>query len=228
MSIIIVTRYKDGIILAADSFIFDNDGEVPYKSMDFRKVLISKSHKSAMVAVGSSWVFHEAYAWLKKQRKKKGIIGPLSAEWKKLNVNWKRRRARELKKEKHTTLRPVSNSLIVIAQQANLDVIQIIDPKGKIHETKSFVMSGSGAELARHYLSAKEKSFKQSDTLNNSLNLLRECYRAASHDLYVTGIPAIVIVKKAGILDLTKQCEEVWQECESRFFVRIKNIIKRQ
>ena len=228
MSLILVTRYKDGIILAADSFVFDNDGEVPLKSMDFNKVLISRFHKTAMVAVGSTWVFHESYQWLKRQKKKKNILKPLSAKWEKLNDRWKKNRKKEIKKTKNKTLRPVSDSLLVLAQQTDLETIHIIDPKGKVHETKSFVMSGSGADLTRHYLKKTKKTFKPKDSLDKCLKLLQECYQASGHDLYVTGFPVITIVQQRKIIDLTKQCEQTWKDCEQKYFGKIKKLSKVQ
>jgi hypothetical protein len=225
MSLILATRFEGGILVASDPFVFDNDGEMPSKTADFNKLFISSTFSCVIAAVGSRWVFTEAQEWLNSRPEDKlgNWIRDLASMWKELNLEWKGRRSSEISDMSITTLRPLSESLFVLAHTNNLASIQICDSEGNLHQTESFIISGSGADLVRNSLQAAREIFRPSDSLETCLDLVEKCYRAARHDLYVIGFPAIAIVRSEGIIDFTKDCEQMWFEFGKTYFENIKS-----
>jgi len=225
MSLVLATRFQGGIVVASDPFVFDNNGEMPSKTADFNKLFISSTYNCVMAAVGSRWVFTKAQEWLNSRPEDKlgDWIRDLASMWKELNLEWKEKRSCEIRDTVNRTLRPLSESLFLLAQTNNLASIQICDSEGNLHQTESFILSGSGADLVRSLLQSTSQIFRPSDSLRTCLDLVEKCYCVAGHDLYVIGFPAIAIVRSEGIIDLTNDCEQIWFEFEKQYFEKIKN-----
>ena len=225
MSLVLGTRFEGGILVASDPFVFDNDGETPSKTADFNKLFISSTYNCVMAAVGSRWVFTKTQEWLNSRPEDKlgNWVRDLASMWKELNLEWKERRSCEISDTVNRTLRPLSESLFLLAQTNNLASIQICDSEGNLHQTESFILSGSGADLVRSLLQSTSQIFRPSDSLRTCLDLVEKCYRVAGHDLYVIGFPAIAIVRSEGIIDLTNDCEQIWFKFEKQYFKKIRN-----
>jgi 20S proteasome alpha/beta subunit len=108
----------------------------------------------------------------------------------------------------------------------DLSTINIGDGDGKLYSTSSFVFSGSGSDLVMHFIMRTEKKFSPSDTLEECIELIWQCYRVASADLYVTGFPSIAVVGEKGIRDFSKRCSAIWNRIESNYFTDLKLMIK--
>ena len=67
MSLIMGTRFRSGILFAADPFFFDNDGATPTKGTDFEKFIVSERYRCLMTGVGSRWVLKQAGEWIETQ-----------------------------------------------------------------------------------------------------------------------------------------------------------------
>jgi len=228
MSLVLATRFQGGILVASDPFVFDNDAEMPSKTADFNKLFIFSTYSCVMAAVGSHWVFTKAQEWLNSQAKDRlgNWMRDLASLWKELNLKWKEERCCEISDTVKRTLRPLSESLFLLAQTKNLGSITICDSEGNLHQTESFILSGSGTDLVRNLLQSTGQIFRPSDSLRTCLDLVEKCYRVAGHDLYVIGLPAIAIVRSEGIIDFTNDCEQIWLECERQYFKKIKNIAR--
>lgn len=220
MSLIIVARFRKGILLAADPFVFDNDGEVPCKAIDFDKFIVSKELGAALVAVGSRWVFAQFHEWIEtgKDMNRENLVDAFSTKWAQLNQNWKKRREKEAAKSDAGTLRPISDSLFILVQLRDLSSIYIVDQEGNTHISRTYVLSGSGSSFVRHFLETEGKSFRCDDSLLQSSRLMRDCYGVAKQDLYVTGLPALVAATANGFFDFSRSCERVQKECEKKYF----------
>jgi len=172
MSLILATRFKGGIFLAADPFYFDNDGEVPLKGIRFDKFIVSERYRCVMVGVGSVWVLEQAGKWLSAQNYNHDELLPvLAAKWKKFNQEWKRNREKEIAEAEVQSLRPISDSLFIIGKSDDLSVIHICDSEGKLHSTSTFVLSGSGSDLVRKFLKSTGQKFSPTDSLEKCLKL---------------------------------------------------------
>jgi hypothetical protein len=226
MSLIIACLFNEGILISSDSFMFDNDGEIPFKHIEFAQILVSESHGIAMAGVGSYWVLTKAYQYIVEEQKNDFDLIALASKWKSLNDKWRENREQELSEAENTTLRPISDSLMILARQDNLKHIHIIDPNGVLHKTSAFVLSGSGGEWTRRYLDNTKKIFEPSDSLSDCFELIQSCYNVSSHDLYVTGIPTITIVKANKIFDLTDTCRSQWEKCKTNYFDNLLKTIK--
>ena len=219
MSLILATRFKDGILLASDPFFFDNDGEVPLKGIKFDKFIISEQHHCVMFGIGSVWVLEQAGKWLALRKPDFATLLPeLALKWKELNRVWKKNRTVEITQAEIQSLRPISDSLFLFAKSDDLSTIHICDSEGKLHTTTTFVLSGSGSDLARQLLEATGQKFSPTDSLESCLDLTWKCFRAASYDLYVIGYPAIVLLSKYRIINLAKQCKVLWDRNGKSYF----------
>lgn len=229
MSLVLATRFSDGTILACDPFVFDNDGEVPRKHINFDRFCISTDPSIAFAAIGSRWIFVEFCQWYKKQDiDPSDVMTNLATKWMELNTFWKSERESELKEADVSTLRSVSNSLLIMCQGEHPDTISIIDSAGKISQTSTFVFSGSGSYLVENYLSTSGKSFQPSFSLNECLSLIYKCYDVACEDLYVIGLPSILVVTANGIVDISQDCASIWRDCNQRFFKELTNTIQKK
>lgn len=232
MSLVIATRYSEGILLASDSFVFDNDGDVPSKAMDFEKLHVHHNLGMAMAYVGSTWVFHSFIGWLKSHSFSDDIIYDMSEKWKELNGEWKDNREIALADADQKTLRPVSDSLLFIACQEDLKTIHVIDSKGEHRTTNTFLVSGSGSDIVKNYCDAKGKVFSVDDGFDESMKLMQETFYAASHDLYVIGCPCFCIVRNDMIVDISKYCDTAWKKCVQMYWEstgkHIDGILKNQ
>jgi 20S proteasome alpha/beta subunit len=143
-------------------------------------------------------------------------------KWKDLNGEWRAKRETEAQHENSGTLRPISNSLLVIARQSNLESISIIDHDGKLETTQTFVISGSGSYLVEQFLRQSEKSFSPAMTLDDCFDLLQGCYRVLSRDLYVIGYPAVVLVSHSHIRNFSDECAKIWSNQDRQYFGKVK------
>lgn len=226
MSLILATRFKGGILLAADPFFFDNDGEVPLKGIKFDKFIISKQNSCVVAGVGSVWVLEQAGKWLAAQLPDYDDLLPdLASKWKELNQEWKENREAEIAEAQVQSLRPISDSLFILAKSNNLSTIHICDSEGKLHATTTFVLSGSGSDLVRQLLESTGQKFSPTDSLENCLDLTWKCYRAASCDLYVMGFPSVVLITAQGIKNLSEQCAALWSDTEKNYFINLKSTV---
>ncbi len=173
MSFFLGTRFDEGILFASDSFIFDNDGDVPSKAMNFEKMHVHHKLGMAMAFVGSSWVFHSFVHWLNTHSLFYYIIKDIPDKWKELNVQWKTNREIEMADADQKSLRPVSDSLLFIARQKNLKTIYVIDYSGNSHLTETFVISGSGSDIAGAFLKSEGKIFSLANSLKDCMELMQ-------------------------------------------------------
>ena len=227
MSLIIMARYDSGIIASADPFFFDNDGGIPQKGLDFNKFIISDRHKLIMAGVGSAWVLAQAGKWLESQPRGdfKTLLLSLAEQWATLNNDWLKSRETDIEETEVGTLRPLSGSTCLLARQADLARITIVDGEGRVHSSPSFVMSGSGSAIVSHYMKNSGNKFTPEDHLADSLNLIFDCYRAARSDLYVLGFPIVVIVTKDRIKNHAIRCQHIWESLEVNYFNELREAI---
>ena len=90
MSLILGARCKGGILLAADPFVFNNDGDLPQKRLDFSRFLISPQCDYAIVSIGSQWVFQQFKTWIESGSVQRSqLLEALSEKWAELSKYWK-------------------------------------------------------------------------------------------------------------------------------------------
>ncbi len=223
MSLIVATRFNRGVLLTSDPFVFDNDGVLPRKRVKFDRFLVSQEPTFAMAAVGSGWVFQQAQELVESRALSDhdDWLSLLSDSWRVWTERWKRERQKELEREGSSTLRPVSDSIFVLVRQEDLCSIVIGHGKGKLHQTSSFVISGSGSIWVRDYLAASGQIFDAGDTLEKCFILVADCYRKAQQDLYVVGLPSVVVVTDEQVLDLSGQCERLVSQLSYSYFQQL-------
>jgi len=66
----------------------------------------------------------------------------LAAKWKELNEEWKETRESEIAESEDKSLRPISDSLFVLAKADDLSQIHIGDSEGELHSTTTFILAG--------------------------------------------------------------------------------------
>lgn len=227
MSLIVATRFDKGILLASDPFVFDNDAALPQKLVDFAKAHISNKYGCAFLRVGSSWVFRNFINWVEnKDIEVDEFETRIQSKWAELNSEWINKRVSENQVEGNSTLRPISNSSLIIARKSDIKSISIIDHDGTIINSSTFIIGGSGSYLVEEHFRISGKSFRPSFTLQRSFDLIRECYDIASRDLYVIGYPTIVLVLSTHIEDFTDDCVNVWLSCNNKYFSSLRKKLK--
>lgn len=225
MSLILGARFQNGILLASDPFVFDNDGELPLKSINFDKIYISTKLNCAITAVGSSWVFHEFSKWLNESEiTEEEAPELLPRKWAELSAYWKDKRSKDINEIKGT-LRPISHSIYLMVWGNDLQSISIVDENGHLERTSSFALSGSGSFLVEQFLRISARKFEPSDTLEQCFELLEKCFTLASKDLYVVGQPCIVLVTSSQVVDLSEKCSQIWSEHYKEYFADIKALL---
>jgi len=226
MPLVMGTRFRSGILFAADPFFFDNDGATPTKGTDFDRFMVSEQFRCLMTGVGSRWVLKKAGEWIETQDGAiTGFLPDLARKWCGLNREWKEGRHRKIAETEDRALRQLFDSLFILATSGNLSTINIGDGDGKLYSTSTFVFSGSGSDLVRHFIIRTQKKFSPSDTLEKCIELTWQYYRVASADLFVTGFPSIVVVDERGIRNLSKCCSGIWNRIESNYFTDLKLMI---
>lgn len=223
MSLILVTRFEQGILFAGDPFVFDNDGEIPQKRLNFNKFYYSSRFRFALVAVGSRWVFSSLLGWIESIETTQALsLKEISLKWLNLNLEWKEMRRLELSEHGEKTLRDISDSLFIFASASDLETIWIVNSRGQISSSKTFAFSGSGTYLVQLYLEKSGKSFQPSSTFDETLALAKECYAAAGSDLYVFGLPSIAVLTPNLFIDLSDNCQKLWAKCQDDYFVELR------
>lgn len=219
MSVVLCTRFNKGILLASDPFVFDNDGELPLKHIDFSRFFSSERLGVALVSVGSRWVFAQFCQELDAQQTvAKEHLSRLADQWQGLSQSWKEQRQQDAMTQGDETLRPLSDSLLFLTMTSDINTIHLIDSDGNLHATSSFALAGSGSHLLRNYLETKRDTFSSRQSLQESISLVTACYRAARCDLYVIGYPSIIVVTETSIIDLAKQCAALWRHADQQYY----------
>ena len=228
MSLILAARFQDGILLASDPFVFNNDGELPIKHIQFNKLYISKKLKSVFASVGSSWVFNEFTSWIEANNfSEANTIEKISNQWAYLNKLWKDQRESDTLNLDNHTLRPLSDSILVSIFEKDLNLINIFDSNGNKKTTSQFVFSGSGSLFVENYLRESKKSFNPTDSLTQCVDLIFECYNSAYKDLYVIGTPSMAVIVPEKTINYAEECSLLWQKNRKQYFDEIKEAILR-
>lgn len=177
-----------------------------------------------MAAVGSLQVFEKTKGWFasSEPRDTDEFISALTSKWKELNRNWIKKREHLVSETGDSTLRPISDSLFILAMSKDLSCIYIGDSKGYIHKTKSFLLSGSGSDLARRHLQSIDNLFSPNNEIEQCLDLVFQCYHFASDDLFVIGVPSIIVVTANDIIDITESCEKLWTQYKNKFYLDLE------
>lgn len=226
MSLVIAAIYAGGILCASDSFAFNNDADLTLKHSEFDKFFIDHRKPAVYTAVGSRWVFSQFAAWMKEQHSCPDST-QIAVRWKELNEFWVTERRHEIETTENTALREVSNSLLLVCRQDAIHRIGIIDHTGNQTDTPSFVMSGTGAMLARYWMKETGHTFSPSDSLSDATHCLLDCYRIASHDLYTSGFPAIAVITARDIYDGSAICANQYDHGMAMIYQQVQLEIER-
>lgn len=226
MSLIISARYKNGILLAADPFYFNNDGEVPLKGINFDKFVFSDLCRFAIVGVGSMWVLDQLHNCLHNHHfQPKNLLPHLASKWREFNQEWKTKRQREIAEADARTLRPISDSRFIFATSDDLSKIQICDSEGNLNSTSTFFLCGSGSDLVWHFLKSTNQQFSPTDDLGDCLELVWKCYSHASNDLYVVGLPSLFLLTNKTLINFNNICSEIFNKTRVKYFTDLTSTI---
>jgi hypothetical protein len=226
---VIATRFNGGILLACDPFTFDNDRESPQKSVQFHKIFVAEKQNLVSLGVGSRWVFRSFNIWLEKQQPQKyQHLQKISSKWSELQNEWLEKRKEMLEQYSANTLRPASNSLLILVSPKDIKTITAIDTHGNVRNSSSFVICGSGSDLVAKFLKNSNKLFAPSNKLDETFKLAFDCFDVASDDLYVIGIPSIMIVYNDQVIDFSNQCEIIWKKTKTKYANELKKAIRKQ
>jgi 20S proteasome alpha/beta subunit len=225
MSLVIAAKYTDGIVLAADAFVFDNDRVLTTKKLDFSKIVTLDKKGVVVAGVGSSWVFWQAIQIIDDSVQPismliSKLLGP---KWKELNKKWQEARIKDsdvqdFAEEQNRTLRPPSESALIIVRQDNIEEVMILDENGNLHLTKTFLFTGSGSALLRYKIQVGEIIFLPTMSLEDLMSQIIKAYRLCRADLFCSGIPTFVIITKNDIVDYSNKCLKIHQKYEDTFY----------
>lgn len=87
---------------------------------------------------------------------------------------------------------------------------------GKRELVSSFAISGSGAHLLRGAIREQTCRFEPTASLAATVAQITAAYRAASHDLNVSGFFSLAVLATDAITDYSQRCEEVWRSATSK------------
>lgn len=227
MSLVIGARFRDGILLASDPFVFNNDGEFPLKSLNFHRFHIVEKMHLVMTSIGSNWVFREFTKWLEtSQITNNNMMQLLPLKWAELSASWRDRRTKETSELRSGTLRPISHSVCLMGWGKDLQSVFVFDEHGNFEKTSTFLISGSGSLLVEHFLNVSGNTFRPNDSLDQCFDLVEECFSIASQDLYVMGQPVIALLTPSRVLDFTEQCTHVYLKHSKGYFNDMKAVLK--
>jgi len=219
MSLVIASRYNDGIILASDSFVMSEreDGRI-LTSQRFDRPLIIQSKRLGIVYVGSVWVYNNFIEWFKNTKYSLNNVKKISDKWAELNNYWLSNRKLELSEISSI---PLSKSILILANVISTPKIQVIDYKGEIQQIDSFIIAGSGSDLIKPQLTSN-CLFDSTLSLGYNIEKLLLCYKIASADIAVSGIPSIGIIEKKKTISLNSEYEILWKRTLNEFYKEVK------
>ncbi len=228
MSLLIAARYRDGVLLSSDPFVFDNDGRCPRRRVDFERFFVAGRPCVLFASVGAVWVFRRFCDQLDEaggaKRFDRRAVGSL---WKSLCGQWKADRTRELSAQSGGSLRPVSDSLLVAVPCTGRPRIAACDAAGRWMESRTFVVTGSAACWVHEHLADAGNRFQPRDSLEECLSKVQACFVAGACDLFVVGLPAVAIVTRGDVLDMSATSREVWQGHHAAAFESLREHVSR-
>lgn len=229
MSLILAARFKEGIVVASDSFVFDNDGLLPTKRITFQKHIISTNYGLVIAGVGSRWLLNQVKNWLDSVNLERSqLLGELAKKWSSLNAEWKSKRTEELEADDSKPLRTLSDSLALLVDSSCPSSILILLPTCEVQQSNTFVLAGSGNDLVRHQLHREKIEYNPQQTLHDCLSFAKWCFDIASNDLYVTGFPTFTIVTQDHIEDVSEECLDIYRRLHKNYFEHVFQIIEQE
>lgn len=218
MSLLIAARYREGVLLASDPFVFDNDPVRPRRRLDFDRFHVAADQSVVFAAVGSLWVFREFCRRFDEKQARRAVsrVG-IAALWSDLCTRWRSGRTRK-EHGAAASLRALSDSLLIAIHREKPWRIEAITADGVSTSSRSFIVTGSAASWVRGYLLNAENRFDSRHSLERALELMRGCFAAGASDLYVVGFPALACVRAHDIVDCSHACAAAWRRVQSSAF----------
>lgn len=226
MSLLIAARYRHGVVLASDPFVFDNDPLRPSRRLEFDRVHVAADGSAVFAAVGALWVFR-AFC---RQYDAESIAQTPSTDrvaeiWKNPCAEW--RRARDRTDGRSASLRTISRSQLIAVRCRRPWRIEAWDDAGNPANSETFIVTGSAAGWVRDSVSRPGARFNPRDTLETCLARVRACFSAGARDLFVVGFPSIVVVHQGGVVDCSRESERAWNRAGASAFAGLMASVRR-
>ena len=226
MSLVIGVSYGRGVILAADPFVFDNNRESPKRVFNFGRIQTIKHNSYAFSHVGSHEVFHSTIHKL-NARVSLPTVEEISTTWKRMNTEFAVKCSAQ-SGELIETLRPRSDSVLMLASALSPGKIYMCGPHGQLVETHSLAVCGSASEHVKQWI--LDQAFESSGigSLEEAFGLVQAAFAIASADLFVLGYPIISVVTASGVLVFDRECEELFLESYTNYMASLRNLLSEQ
>ncbi len=226
MSILLGIRYKTGTIFTADAFVFDNNNDYPLKDWAFNRFYISPDKKLVMMAVGSRAVYFQFTDWHQANYEKAQEIQIISNKWSELQQKWEEKRKQLIKDENVKTLRPLSDSLLVIHSVNKPEHIISVKTNGEINYANRYVIAGTGSALVREIIN----ELKAPELLDrkDAVEAIIKSYRIAKHNLYVSGNLSFLSIDGETINDQSENCFYAWKNEEDLYYENLKILFQKK
>lgn len=229
MSLLIAARYRDGVVLASDPFVFDNDPARPSRRVDFDRFEIAPDQSAVFAAVGAMWVFRTFQRQFDAESARETLSPARIAEiWKNGCDEWRRGRESETHGARRGSLRELSESLLIAVRRRRPWTIDACSCSGAWTSSRTWIVTGSAAGWVRDHMSQASNRFDARDSLADCLAKVRACFTAGQRDLYVIGFPAVVCVSDDGIHDFSEASRDAWENSCEAAFSRLAAQIRRE
>lgn len=231
VTLLYATQASDGAALALDGLVFDNAPAVSAKCLDMHRIHVCPERRFVAAGLGSVHVVREGIRFLQAASgdiDEALLRGPLAEHWRKSVSEWMEERSRPDEEGQPTYLREPSRSLLVILQQDEPRSLWILDPEGDLHSAETYVLSGSASPFVRPYIKEHESIFQPTVPLHEQLPRIVEMFRIARSDLFVSGLPSVVVVTPERIINHSDAIEQLWRKHDDALYASLTDLVVEQ
>lgn len=212
MSLLIASCVNDSVIIAYDAFVLNNDTNELIKRLDFQKTYFCPKRRSVFSFVGSRYVFNCFCEWLAENNCSNN--NDYIEKWSELDKSFGNTENQENALYKHK-----ANSILFFVNQNKISEINIISDR-KQYSTNSYIAIGSGSQEVEENL----KKLSVAKDLKKHLSLIIDCFMVAQINLFVSGIPQLMIIKSDGIKQIN-DIEEIYLSSQKYFYKSLKKSV---
>ncbi len=214
MSLLLAVTLDNSVLVAYDTFVMNNSKQELFKFLAFTKHYYCLARKEMFAFVGSFAVFEMFRDWLKTDGCRD--INTYLSKWQELDVAWQDKRIVEDLLYQHE-----AKSTLLYVNQNQLPDIHLI-ANGKLHSTNTYIAVGSGSAFVQEII----EDVSPEAGLEEMIAVLIKCFRKASHDLFVSGIPHFILIKPDAIVEF-QHSSEIYEAHQDRYYKDLGKAVKK-